>query len=224
MIRGSVCSMVSCFADAMSFWGGVKKRLLMMLLPLLILGCGKEVELYRNLGEMEANQMIAELDSGKIKARKEHMKGGVTVFVAEKEMSAAVQRLDRKGLPRPPRVNLGEIFRKEGVISTPLEERACYIHALSQELETTLSHMQGITFARVHVVLPERIAPGEPFQAASASVFIQHQKNVDVDVLIPSIQKLVSASLPGMTNADSRKVVVVLLPTEEIDKQDKEKK
>lgn len=224
MITRSMCSMASYFASVVSLVIVLKKRLLMMLLPLLIVGCGKEVELYRNLGEMEANQMIAELDSGKIKARKEHMKGGITIFVAEKEMSAAVQRLDRKGLPRPPRVNLGEIFRKEGVISTPLEERARYIHALSQELETTLSHMQGITFARVHVVLPERTAPGEPLQAASASVFIQHQKNVDVDVLIPSIQKLVSASLPGMTNADSRKVVVVLLPTEAIDKQDKEKK
>ncbi len=216
--------MVTRCADWMILTTVLERRLLMMLLPLLIFGCGKEVELYRNLGEIEANQIIAELDSGKIKARKEHLKGGITVFVAEKEMSAAVQRLDRKGLPRPPRVNLGEIFRKEGVISTPLEERARYIHALSQELETTLSHMQGITFARVHVVLPERTAPGDPLQAASASVFIQHQKNVDVDVLIPSIQKLVSASLPGMTNADSRKVVVVLLPTEELNKQEKEEK
>lgn len=115
--------MVTRCADWMILTTVLERRLLMMLLPLLIFGCGKEVELYRNLGEIEANQIIAELDSGKIKARKEHLKGGITFFVAEKEMSAAVQRLDRKGLPRPPRVNLGEIFRKEGVISTPLDAR-----------------------------------------------------------------------------------------------------
>lgn len=194
--------------------GTIIKKQILISSVFLLCGCGKQIELYRDLGEQEANNVIAELDSKKISAKKNQGKGGVTVLVDESDMSEAVRWLEKKGLPRAKRVNLGDIFRKEGVISTPLEERARYIHALSQELETTISHMQGVTFARVHVVLPERIAPGEPLQAASASVFIQHQKNIDIDILIPSVQKLVSASLPGMAIEDSRKVVVVLLPTE----------
>lgn len=194
----------------------IKTRLFLLFSLSILLGaCGKQIELYKDLNEQEANEIVAALDSKKIVAQKIPGKGGiVTVVVAEKDMSEAVRWLNKKGLPRPRRGSLGDIFKKEGVISTPLEERARYIHALSQELETTISHMRGVVFARVHVVLPERIAPGEPLQTASASVFIQHEKNIDPDVLIPSIQKLVSASLPGMVSEDSRKVVVVLLPVE----------
>lgn len=192
---------------------------------ILLSACSKQIELYKDLNEQEANEIIAELDRKKIEAKKMPGKGGVvSVVIPEKDISAAVRWLERKGLPRPRRGNLGDIFRKEGVISTPLEERARYIHALSQELETTISHMRGVVFARVHVVLPERIAPGEPLQAASASVFIQHEKNIDPDVLIPSVQKLVGASLPGMVSEDSRKVVVVLLPVETHEKTEGEKK
>ena len=192
---------------------------------LILSACSKQIELYKDLNEQEANEIIAELDHKKIEAKKVSGKGGmVSVMIPEKDISTAVRWLEHKGLPRPRRNNLGDIFRKEGVISTPLEERARYIHALSQELETTISHMRGVVFARVHVVLPERIAPGEPLQAASASVFIQHEKNIDPDVLIPSIQKLVSASLPGMVSEDSRKVVVVLLPVEAYEKTEGEKK
>lgn len=192
---------------------------------LILSACSKQIELYKDLNEQEANEIIAELDRKKIEAKKMPGKGGVvSVMIPEKDISTAVRWLEHKGLPRPRRGNLGDIFRKEGVISTPLEERARYIHALSQELETTISHMRGVVFARVHVVLPERIAPGEPLQAASASVFIQHEKNIDPDVLIPSVQKLVGASLPGMANEDSRKVVVVLLPVEAYEKTEGGKK
>jgi len=181
---------------------------------IFLVGCGARIELYRDLTELEANQLIAELDSKKIKAEKKQGKGGVAVWIAEKDISESVRWLGKKGLPRSPRTTLGETFHKEGVISTALEERARYIYALSQELETTLTHMQGVSFARVHVVLPERVAPGEPLQAASAAVLIQHQKNIDTDLLVPSVQRLVGASLPGMAGEDSRKVVVVLLPVD----------
>ena len=93
----------------------------------------------------------------------------------------AVRTLEAAGLPRVARATLGDTFRKEGVISTPLEERARYIYALSQELETTLSNIDGVIVARVHVVLPERVAPGEPVQPASASVFIKHDPRLDPD-------------------------------------------
>lgn len=132
-------------------------------------------------------------------------------------MNRAVRVLNAAGLPRQSRASLGDIFKKEGVISTPLEERARYIYALSQELEATLSQIDGVIVARVHVVLPERIAPGEPVQPASAAVFIKHSAALDPDSVRGRIQQMVASSIPGMStqSAESKKFSIVFVPAAE---------
>ncbi len=136
------------------------------------------------------------------------------MLVSTQDISRAVRVLEAVGLPRRSRSTLGQVFRKEGVISSPLEERARYIYALSQELEQTLSQIDGVVVARVHVVLPERIAPGEPVQPASAAVFIKHRADLEPDSVLPRIRRMVASSIPGMTNADERKLAVVFVPAQ----------
>ncbi len=116
-------------------------------------------------------------------------KTGVSVRVASENIERSVNILDAAGLPRKARTNLGEVFQKSGVISSPMEERARYIYALSQEVESTLAQIDGVVVARVHVVLPERIAPGEPVQPASASVFIKYHDTLDPDSIEPRIRR-----------------------------------
>lgn len=183
-------------------------------LTLLLTGCSESVELHRQLSEQEANEVIAELADKQIRAKKIPAKDGVTVRVNADDISRAVRTLEAVGLPRAARTTLGEIFRKEGVISTPLEERARYIYALSQELEATLSNIDGVIVARVHVVLPERVAPGEPVQPASASVFIKHDPRLEPDNLQPRVRRMVASSIPGMATAvdNPQKLTVVFVP------------
>ncbi|SDQ96601.1 type III secretion apparatus lipoprotein, YscJ/HrcJ family [Pseudomonas gessardii] len=111
---------------------------LLLSLVLMLNGCSDRVELHRQLSEQEANEVIAELADKRIRAQKVPAKDGVVVIVDASDIGRAVRTLDAAGLPRTARTTLGETFRKEGVISTPLEERARYIYALSQELEATL--------------------------------------------------------------------------------------
>jgi len=181
---------------------------------LLLAGCGESVELHRQLSEQEANEVIAELADKQIRAQKVPAKDGVIVRVRANDISRAVRTLEAVGLPKVTRSTLGDIFRKEGVISTPLEERARYIYALSQELEATLSNIDGVIVARVHVVLPERVAPGEPVQPASASVFIKHDPRLDPDNIRPRVRRMVASSIPGMTSAidNTQKLTVVFVP------------
>lgn len=171
-------------------------------------------ELHRQLSEQEANEVIAELADKQIRAQKVPAKDGVIVRVRANDISRAVRTLEAVGLPKVTRSTLGDIFRKEGVISTPLEERARYIYALSQELEATLSNIDGVIVARVHVVLPERVAPGEPVQPASASVFIKHDPRLDPDNIRPRVRRMVASSIPGMTSAidNTQKLTVVFVP------------
>lgn len=183
-------------------------------LALLLGGCSESVELHRQLSEQEANEVIAELADKQIRAQKIPAKDGVVVRVREQDISRAVRTLEAVGLPKVARSTLGQIFRKEGVISTPLEERARYIYALSQELEATLSNIDGVIVARVHVVLPERVAPGEPVQPASASVFIKHDPRLDPDNIRPRVRRMVASSIPGMSTAveNRQKLTVVFVP------------
>ncbi|SHM79209.1 type III secretion protein J [Pseudomonas asturiensis] len=190
----------------------------LLLLSLLMLGgCSDETELFTGLSEQDSNEVVARLADQHIDARKRMEKSGVVVTVSTREMNRAVRVLDAAGLPRRSRTSLGEIFKKEGVISTPLEERARYIYALSQELEATLSQIDGVIVARVHVVLPERIAPGEPVQPASAAVFIKHSAALDPDSVRGRIQQMVASSIPGMSgqSADSKKFSIVFVPATE---------
>jgi len=186
-----------------------------LLLCLLLTGCDERAALHSRLSEQDANEVIAELADKNIEASKQFDKDGLTVLVGAADMNSAVHVLEAAGLPRRSRSSLGDIFRKEGVISTPLEERARYIYALSQELESTLSQIDGVVLARVHVVLPERVAPGEPVQPASASVFIKHTGALDPDSITPRVRNLIASGIPGMADAaqNPSKLSVVFVPT-----------
>jgi type III secretion protein J len=123
--------------------------LLSLVLVLVLSGCGESVELHRQLSEQEANEVIAELADKHIRAQKIPAKEGVTVRVSASDISRAVRTLEAAGLPKVARITMGQTFRKEGVISTPLEERARYIYALSQELEATGSLMESCSISTV---------------------------------------------------------------------------
>lgn len=175
-------------------------------------GCEKTVELQRNLAEADANEVIAELAEKQVKAEKRVDKNGVTILVKQSDMARSVRILNAAGLPRTTQATFGEVFQKEGMISTPMEERARYLYALSQEIEHTLSLIDGVIKARVHVVLPEKVAPGEPTLPSSAAVFIKHIDSLDPDIILPRIKKMVASSIPGLPVKNSNKLAVVFVP------------
>lgn len=187
------------------------KIVLWTLVILSLPGCNDRIELHRDLADGDANDVLAELSDKQIDAKKRLDKNGVAVLIAVRDISKAVRVLEAAGLPRRARTNLGDIFRKEGVISSPLEERARYIYALSQELEHTLSQINGVITARVHVVLAERIAPGEAVQSASAAVFIKHRPELDPDSVTPRIRRMVASSIPGISGSNEKNLAVVFV-------------
>ncbi|MBW7899924.1 MAG: type III secretion inner membrane ring lipoprotein SctJ [Rhodocyclaceae bacterium] len=170
------------------------------LLALSLAACGSRVELMASIPEAEANEVLAALVNAGIAARKIPGKEGmVGVSVDADEVGRAVDLLRAQGLPRGRFTGMGDVFRKEGLISSPLEERARYIYALSQELGATLNQIDGVVVARVHVVLPERGSPGDPSLPSSAAVFIKHQVDYNLDTVQPQIRRLVVNSIPGLT-------------------------
>jgi type III secretion protein J len=177
----------------------------------LLSGCGSRANLQVGLNDADANEIVTLLSRYGIEAQKVATKDGVTLTLNADDISRATTAMQAAGLPRRALSDLGTIFKKDSMISTPLEERARYIHGLSAELESTLQQFDHVISARVHVVLPERIAPGEPIQPSSAAVFVKYHAPIDEDTLIPRIRQLVASSIPGLSGEGGRAKVSVVM-------------
>ncbi|MCP8939537.1 type III secretion inner membrane ring lipoprotein SctJ [Alsobacter sp. SYSU M60028] len=170
--------------------------------------CACDADLYSSLTEGEANEIVAALSVRGIPASKQSRgKEGFTVAVDSKDMVRAMAVLKDTGLPRPSHDSLGKVFQKSGIMSSPFEERVRFIYALAEEVSKTLSQIDGVVSARVHIVQPEAPQLGQAPKPSSAAVFIKHQPGIDLDYAVPQIRRLVSSAIEGL---DYSAVTVVL--------------
>ena len=170
-------------------------------LVLLLALAGCKVALYSNLKEQEANEIVAALSAEGIGAAKTKLEGSNwQVEVEEDRLSQALDVLRVQGLPAERYVSMGEVFQKQGLVSTPSEERMRYIYAMSQELSQTLSNVDGVVSARVHVVIPANDPLSEKIRPSTAAVFIKHRPDVDLRLLAPAVKDKVAHSIEGLTH------------------------
>ena len=169
--------------------------------------------LHTEIPETEANEMIALLAANGVSAGKSAGdKGVVTLRVKSSQFARAVDVLRENGYPKDQFNNLGTIFQQQGLISSPLEEHVRYVFGLSQTISETLSHIDGVITARVHIVVPEESSVGNDIGAPSAAVFLKTSPGVDLDESIPLIKELVRASVQGVSYES---VVVTIFEADE---------
>lgn len=183
-------------------------RLLLVIVCLLSLQGCKEQVLYSELSEQDANEMVAMLFASGLPATKVSEKGGqYRVDTSTEAFADAMAILQSQGLPRKRFASLGEVFAKEGFVSSPLEERARLNHALSEELSHTLSTIDGVLVARVHLAVPEKEHLADRQEPSSASVFVKHRYDVDLTSNVSKIKALV---VDGVENLPYENVTVGL--------------
>ncbi|TWA90232.1 type III secretion system inner membrane ring lipoprotein SctJ [Bradyrhizobium stylosanthis] len=183
-----------------------------LLFPLLLSLAGCKADLYTKVQEREANEMLALLLSKGVDAVRVVGKDGTsTIQVEAKQLAFSINLLNDQGLPRQPFKSLGEVFKGAGLVASPVEERARYVYALSEELSRTINDIDGVLSARVHVVLPKNDLLRQDATPSSASVFIRHDSNAKLSALLPQIKMLVANSIEGLSYD---KVTVVFVPVE----------
>lgn len=189
--------------------GYVSRILSILTICLALAGC--KVELYSGLTEKEGNEMLAILLDSNIASEKLLDKDKmVTLMVDTNDVSRSIKLLRSYGYPKEKYSSIGDIFPKDGLISSPTEERARYTYSMSQELSSTISMIDGVISARVHVVLPqEQDSLTDVNYPSSASVFIKYTPELELAGFIPKVKTLVANSIEGLS---LEKITVSLFP------------
>jgi type III secretion protein J len=174
---------------------------------LLLAGCSQQ--LFGNLDEKSANLVVAALRSEGISAVKSTATEGFwKVTVPDEEFARASQILNRRNLPPQQFEGLGRVFKKESLVSTPTEERMRSIYAMSQELENSLSSLDGVLTARVHPVIPPHDPLNPKKVASSASVLIRYRPAAKIAGSESIIRTLVASGIEGLA-VDNVSVLMV---------------
>ncbi|MET0026414.1 MAG: type III secretion system inner membrane ring lipoprotein SctJ [Candidatus Thiodiazotropha sp.] len=167
-------------------------------LSITLAGCMDDA-LYSGLSESEANDMVALLFNSGISAKKIRSNDQrYSVVTTTENFAKAIDILKNNGFPKNSFDSLGEVFKKEGFVSSPLEERARLNYAQSQELARTIESIDGVLLARVHLAIPEENQLESTKKPSSASVFIKHRRGVDLSDRESQIKALIVNSIEGL--------------------------
>ena len=166
---------------------------------LLLSGCEEQATLFSGLEESQANAVMAALLGENISCSKTPGDEGTwNVQIDGSRFADAANLCQRRGLPRKQFKGVGEVFKKTGMVSSPSEERIRFMDAIAQDLSQTISMIDGVIDARVHVVLPENDPFAKNALPSSAAVAVHSRWDADITDSIPQIKSLVKNSIEGL--------------------------
>ena len=200
-------------ADALSSLGSSFKPVMMLVGLAAAVAAGVGVVLwsqgptygllYSNLADEEAAAITQSLSSAGIKYRMENGTGGISVPVErinEARLMLAGQGVLQSG-------GFASLSKEGGLGVSQFMETARYQHALEQELARTISSLQQVAAARVHIAVARNSSFVRDRSPGSASVFLQMKPGRRLaSEQVTAIVNLVASSLPDI---DASQVTVV---------------
>lgn len=185
------------------------RMLLVAMLGLLLVGCREEV--YGHLSERDVNAMMLTLLKGGVMAEKRvNADNSFSLLVDDSQIALAIELLNANAQPQEPYASMSDIFSGNAMVATPTEERVRYLYGMEQSLAKTLSQIDGVLVARVHVVVPANDPLAVAQKPASTSVFLKHRADMNMQAIVPSVKDLVVRSVEGLT---PEHVSVTLFPS-----------
>lgn len=156
--------------------------------------------LFNGLAAQDAASMVEELD--KLKVPYKLADDGTTILVDQSAVLQTRMKLMGRDLPLKGAVGF-ELFNQSDFGMTEFAQRVNYQRALQGELTRTIKSLSQVKDARVMLVLPEKGLFKQASHKAKASVTVVTDPRATLrpDQVL-GIQRLVSASAPGITRED----------------------
>jgi flagellar M-ring protein FliF len=164
----------------------------------LVLNAGSEPNglLYSNLDLKEAGTITQALDQAGVKYE---VKGdGSTIMVPRDKVASTRILLSTKGLPTSGSVGY-EIFDQASPLGqTDFIQNLNRQRALEGELARTIMSLQGVSSARVHLVLPKRQLFEDEAESPSASIVIGIGGREPTAEQVRALRNLVAGAVPDL--------------------------
>lgn len=153
--------------------------------------------LYSNLEAKDSSDVAEALRAANIEFKLDDATGAV--MVSGDKVHEARLKLAAAGLPKSSSMGFEMIQQEQGFGTSQFIEGARYQHALETELARTVSSLQSVRAARVHLALPKQSVFANSGSAASASVLVNLSSGRTLDsTQIASIVNLVASSVPSL--------------------------
>src|ERR1700685_4616450 len=156
--------------------------------------------LYGQLSERESGQVMDALTAAGIEFK---LNPFGAVSVPESKVQEARIRLASQGLPQSDAMGIEMIQKDSAFGSSTMMESARYQSVLETELARTITKVQGVQGARVHLALPKPSVFLRDARKATASVMLQLSPGRRLDPgQVAAIVHLVAASVPELSAND----------------------
>lgn len=153
--------------------------------------------LFAGLTNQDSSQVVQALDAAKVPYKLDPGSGAISV-PADQVQSVRLQ-LAGQGLPEGDDAGFAVMSKDPGFGVSQFMENARYQHALETELARTITSLQAVGGARVHLALPRQSAFVRDRQAPSASVFLQLKPGRRLESeQVTAIINLVASSVPEL--------------------------
>jgi flagellar M-ring protein FliF len=153
--------------------------------------------LYQGLGPDEASKITEKINEKGIVY--ELRNGGSSIYVPEKQVYQLRLDMAREGLPSGQQSGY-KIFDKEKIGISPFVQNVNLKRALQEELAKSIQMIDGVVYARVHIVSSEQTLFTPEAGKTTASVALKLRPGYRIGALnIAAITNLVAGSVEGLS-------------------------
>ncbi len=153
--------------------------------------------LYTDISHLEAGQVSDLLQRENIRFKVDTSSG--MILVESDKIHQARMKLAAEGFPAGSTLGYELLDKEQGLGTSQFMEKTRYYRSIEGELARTISSMNRVRGARVHLAIPKRSVFVNDNRKPSASVFVELYPNQGLERMqVASIVHLVASSIPEL--------------------------